>query len=122
MTRDIQTVTDFIDASPGQARTTRDLAKRVGLTTISLQRRFREQMGISPHDYLLARKVEHAARLLRETDTSVTAIAHELAFSSSQYFARVFKSYMGQSPTECRRRLDPDLTYAPEVVVRLTGN
>ena len=61
---------------------------------------FREEMGIAPAAYRQRRRIEAAQRLLQESPSNITAIAHELGFSSSQHFATVFKRHTGRSPSE----------------------
>lgn len=59
--------------------------------------------GFTTNDFILRLKVEEAARILeRDPTRTVTAIAHELGFSSSQYFATVFRRYLRVSPGEYR--------------------
>lgn len=54
---------------------------------------------------MLRLKIAEAVRMLeRNQDLSVTAIAHELGFSSSQYFATVFRRYLRVSPGELRQQ------------------
>ncbi len=60
----------------------------------------------SPNDYLQRLRVETAQGLLLETDLAVTAVAGEVGFDTSQYFAAVFKKYTGQTPTAFRRQQD----------------
>ncbi|MNL10142.1 DNA-binding transcriptional activator FeaR [compost metagenome] len=58
-----------------------------------------------PVDFILRSKVEEGKKLLQLPDgESVTAIAFKLNFSSSQYFATVFKKYTGISPAEFKQR------------------
>ncbi|RCH53911.1 hypothetical protein DJ568_15340 [Mucilaginibacter hurinus] len=64
---------------------------------------FKREMGISPMDYVLRERVERAKRLLvGHNNTSITSIALGLNFSSSQYFATVFKKYTGLTPAGYR--------------------
>jgi AraC-like DNA-binding protein len=80
-----------------------DLALRARLPQARLIREFRSLTGFTPKDFILRLKVEEAARMLeRDPTLPVTAIAHELGFSSSQYFATVFRRYLRVSPVEYR--------------------
>ncbi len=56
-----------------------------------------------PGEFILRCKVEHARRLLAEEASPITEIAFRLGFSSSQYFATVFKRYTNMTPREARR-------------------
>ena len=51
---------------------------------------------------ILTKKSEEAARLLTYTDKSLIAISDYLGFSSQSHFSRVFKKYMGRTPSEYR--------------------
>jgi AraC-like DNA-binding protein len=68
-----------------------------------LSRHFRSVYGISPKQYQLCRRLEQGAQLLVGSDLSVTAIAMELGFPSSQHFATQFARSFGASPTTYRR-------------------
>lgn len=69
----------------------------------SFHKRFVQATGLSPAEYILKRKVEEAKKLLESTDLSVTDIAYRYGFSSSQYFATVFKRFCYRTPTQYRR-------------------
>ena len=62
----------------------------------------KERTGDSPGRFILRQRLEHAASLLRNSSKSVTEIAFECHFSSSQHFARLFKAYRGETPGEHR--------------------
>ncbi|HEY0828610.1 MAG TPA: AraC family transcriptional regulator [Bacilli bacterium] len=68
-----------------------------------LSRNFREQFGVSPHQYHLLQKIEKAKELLAHTDCSITEISGKLHFSSIHYFCRLFKTYTGQSPLQYKK-------------------
>ena len=68
-----------------------------------VSRHFHDRFGVSPKRYQLLCRMEHARRLLAETGLSVTSIAMELGFPSSQHFAAQFLALTGSSPTAARR-------------------
>ncbi|MFD0895430.1 helix-turn-helix transcriptional regulator [Luteolibacter ambystomatis] len=76
-----------------------ELAAASGLSESHFHRRFKREIGVSPADFILRRKILEAQRRLR-AGKSVTTAAMELGFSSSQYFATVFKRYTRVTPTE----------------------
>lgn len=91
-------------AAPGGLQL--DLAGLSAVSRLSptrLQAHFKAEVGCSPGDYLLRQRVAQAVRWLRSTRRPVTDIAFELGFSSSQYFATVFKRYTMRTPLEARR-------------------
>ena len=64
--------------------------------------RFKREMGVPPEEFWLRQKIERATVLLKTRN--VTEVAHELGFSSSQYFATVFKRYTRVSPSRFHAR------------------
>lgn len=81
------------------------LAKELCMSGSHFKSWFKKEFGIPPVDYILRARVEEAKKLLLLPDgESVTAIAFRLNFSSSQYFATVFKKYTGLSPAEFKQR------------------
>ncbi len=70
-----------------------------------LSRKFHQETGMTLTDFILKKKSEEAARLLAYTDKSLIAISDYLGFSSQSHFARVFKKYMGMTPTEYRLKI-----------------
>lgn len=81
------------------------LAKELCMSDSHFKSWFKKEFGMPPVDYILRSKVEEGKKLLQLPDgESVTAIAFKLNFSSSQYFATVFKKYTGVSPAEFKQR------------------
>ncbi len=85
--------------------TVQDLAEHVGLSPSRLRARFRAELGVSPSEYILRRRIDRAIEWMIDTDFTITDIAHRLDFSSSQYFATVFKRFMTCSPSKFRNDL-----------------
>lgn len=79
------------------------LARSCGLSLSRFKERFKEEVGVPPGEYVLRERIGRAAAALRESDREITALALDLGFSSSQYFATVFRRFMGCSPREYRR-------------------
>ena len=79
------------------------VAEHAGLSISAFHRRFLQETGMTPSEYRTRRRVEQARELLLQRDRSITAIAHGLGFSTSQYFATVFRKYVGLTPREFRR-------------------
>lgn len=80
------------------------MAEVSGLSPARFYGEFKKRTGTSPKDYLLGLRIECAAQRLRDDPgMTVTDVAHELGFSSSQYFATVFRRYVGISPRDWRR-------------------
>lgn len=81
-----------------------DLARHLGLSRARMFEVFKKHTGLTPNDYLLRQRVEHAREQLAKTSRSITDIALDVGFSSSQYFANVFRRYTGMTPLEHRQR------------------
>jgi signal transduction histidine kinase/DNA-binding LacI/PurR family transcriptional regulator/AraC-like DNA-binding protein len=80
-----------------------DLAAHVGLSEQHLIRSFRSEIGVTPIDYLKRYRIGQAKGLLEEGEKSVTDVASEVGFSTSSYFARVFRGQVGVSPSAYRK-------------------
>lgn len=98
-----------------------DLASAAGLSRAHFSREFRRAFGESPHAYLLTRRLERAAALLRATDNSVAEICLAVGLQSIGSFTTSFTRTYGQSPTAYRDDHPPasHLARVPACVVRL---
>lgn len=79
------------------------LAERMGLSVRGLRRHFRQQTGVSPHQFAIGRRVQAARDLLLSTDLPVKEIARRLGYADVFYFGRQFKTQTGVSPALFRR-------------------
>lgn len=64
---------------------------------------FTEHFGMSPYAYLTEQRIAHAKRLLKSSDSSITAIAFDCGFNSSSQFTNIFKKYVNITPKEYRK-------------------
>jgi len=81
-----------------------DLVKHIGFSRSYLFVLFKSVTGMSPNDYFVRLRIERSQRLLIETNRSITAIALDTGFSSSQYFSTAFRKHTGKTAMEYRRR------------------
>ncbi|MCX8130734.1 MAG: AraC family transcriptional regulator [Clostridia bacterium] len=81
-----------------------DIAKFVFLSPSYFTRAFKEEMGISPINYLLKVRVGRAKELLKETDLKISDIALNVGFSNQQRFNEIFKKYSGYTPLQYRKQ------------------
>jgi AraC-like DNA-binding protein len=72
----------------------------------TLQRAFSEYIGLSPHEFILLRRINHAIGMLGRT-ASLTELAHESEFYDQAHFIKSFKSLTGYTPGEYRKILLP---------------
>ncbi|MEU8002052.1 helix-turn-helix domain-containing protein [Catellatospora sp. NPDC049111] len=80
-----------------------DIAARAGMSARSLNRRFREQTGTTPLQWLLRARIRRAQHLLEATTAPVDRIAAQVGFGSSTAFRDRFKRIVGTSPQQYRR-------------------
>ena len=97
-----------------------DLARVAGLSRAHFSREFRRAFGESPHAYLLTRRLERAAALLRTTDRSVADICLSVGLQSVGSFTTSFTRTYGRPPTAYRAAFPPAAADAlvPGCVVR----
>jgi len=81
------------------------LAQESGYSRVHFVRMFRAATGRSPHNYLLNLRIERARELLSNPGLSLTDIALACGFSSHSHFTRVFRQFLGVTPSEYRRCL-----------------
>ncbi len=81
-----------------------DMAAHFGLSADYFTRKFREQFGISPREWLKRQRLQQAAMMLLESGLRVQEIAHELGFDDPQFFSRHFKRHYGMTPLQYRRQ------------------
>jgi AraC-like DNA-binding protein len=96
------------------------MASAAGLSRAHFSREFRRVFGESPHAYLLTRRLERAAALLRNTDRSVADICFSVGLQSLGSFTTSFKRTYGVSPTAYRAAYPPaaERALVPACVVR----
>jgi AraC-like DNA-binding protein len=114
---------DLADARFADPITVADLAESARLSPAHFSRQFRRAFGESPHAYLLTRRLERAAAMLRTTDRSVAYICTAVGLSSIGSFTTTFTRVYGKSPTAYRADLPPASAYAivPACIVRAYG-
>ncbi|HEX6152901.1 MAG TPA: AraC family transcriptional regulator [Solirubrobacterales bacterium] len=114
---------DLADARYAEPLEVEDLAKAAGLSKAHFSREFRRTFGESPYVYLLTRRLERAAGLLRNTDYSVAEICLEVGLKGVGSFTTSFKRMYGMTPTAYRAAAPPASAQAvvPGCVVRAYG-
>ena len=114
---------DLADARYSEPLTVDDLARAARLSRSHFSREFRRAFGEPPHAYLLTRRLERAAALLRNTDRSVAEICFSVGLQSVGSFTTSFTRTYGVTPTEYRASFPPAAAGAmlPACVVRFFG-
>ena len=114
---------DLADARYFEPLDVDDLAQAAGLSRAHFSREFRRAFGDPPHAYLLTRRLERAAALLRNTDRSVTDICFSVGLQSLGSFTTSFTRTYGRSPTAYRATFPPasNQVRIPTCVLRAYG-
>jgi AraC-like DNA-binding protein len=114
---------DLADARYPEPLGVDDMAAAAGLSRAHFSREFRRVFGVSPHEYLLTRRLERAAALLRNTDRSVADICFSVGLQSLGSFTSSFTRTYGVSPTAYRASFPPATARAvvPSCIVRVYG-
>jgi AraC-like DNA-binding protein len=114
---------DLADARYVEPLAVADLARSAGLSPAHFSREFRRAFGESPHQYLLTRRLERAAALLRDTDRSVMEICLAVGLSSVGSFTTSFRRMYGTTPLAYRATFPPARAHMriPGCVARAYG-
>ena len=98
---------DLADARYFEPLAVSDLAAAAGLSPAYFSRAFHKAFGESPHQYLLTRRLERAAALLRTTDRPVTEICFAVGLASLGSFTTSFRRVFGTTPLAYRAAHPP---------------
>jgi AraC-like DNA-binding protein len=122
-TRHLVRAKDLADGRYFEPLTVADMARSAGLSQAHFSRAFRREFGESPHAYLLTRRLERSAALLRTTDSSVADICIAVGLQSVGSFTTSFTRTFGMSPTAYRAAFPPAKAYAliPACLLRVYG-
>jgi AraC-like DNA-binding protein len=122
-TRHLLRAKDLIDARYRDPLDVPALARAAHLSPAHFSREFRREFGETPHRYLLTRRLERAAELLRNTDRSVMEVCLAVGLRSVGSFTTSFTRIFGMSPTAYRAAYPPASTRAriPTCVLRAYG-
>jgi len=121
--RDLLRAKDLVDSRYFDPLDVADLARAAGFSRAHFSREFRRTFGESPHAYLLTRRMERAAALLRNTDYSVARICFDVGLQGVGSFTTSFTRTYGVSPTAYRASFPPAADYAriPTCMLREFG-
>lgn len=79
------------------------VSEAVGLSSFYFSKLFKREKGIGLSNYISSSRIEHAKRLLEETELRLSDIALQSGFSNARYFSQVFRKAAGITPGEYRR-------------------
>lgn len=114
---------DLADYQYAESLSVADLARAAMLSPAHFSREFRRAFGEPPHRYLLTRRLERAAALLRTTDRTVAEVCAMVGLTSVGSFTTSFRRMYGATPTKYRAAYPPASAWAlvPACVARVYG-
>jgi AraC-like DNA-binding protein len=99
----VRRVREYIDSNIDQRIKVEALSKLANLSVCYFVRAFKQSVGVTPHDYLIRRRVERVMKLLSGTDMPLSEIALVAGFADQSHCARRFRQLVGRSPRDYRR-------------------
>jgi AraC family transcriptional regulator len=100
----LRRATDFMEANLHQTISLEDIAVQTGLSRMYFASQFRRSTGLSPHTYLLTRRLERAKELLAADTPSLLDVAIAVGFQSQSHFTAVFRKLVGSTPGQWRAK------------------
>ena len=94
----------FIDKNYKESIRLGDIAAATHTNAYYLSHLFKAEIGLSPMKYVILRRIGEAQNLLINTGMTITQIAAQVGYNNSNYFQNVFKSALGMTPGEYRRK------------------
>jgi AraC family transcriptional regulator len=98
-------VTEFIRAHIEEEITLNELARDVGLSPSHFCSLFRKTSGMTPHQFVLNCRIQHAKTLLSKSGHSILDVALASGFRTHQHFSRIFRRHVGMPPSTYRSQL-----------------
>ena len=96
------TATEFISAHYPEKIKIETLAAMTGYSKYHFIRRFRDQMGETPYEYITRYRINESKKLLRTTEATLSDIAFQVGYRDCNTFISAFKKYVGQTPGQFR--------------------
>ena len=101
----LRLVKAFVNENLASGLSLTDIASLVRMGPCHFARAFKESTGLSPHQYVLRRRIDRAVEMLKDERSSLAGIAYDLGFSSQGHFTTVFRKFTGTQPSSYRERL-----------------
>jgi len=99
----LQRVMTFIDDNITLDLSVSTLAQVAGMSSFYFCRSFKQSTGITPHQFVLARRMELARQLLLQEPMRLMQVARKVGFTDQSQFTRVFRKIVGTTPSQFRR-------------------
>ena len=101
----LRLVKTFVNRNLASSLSLTDMANLVQMGPCHFARAFKESTGLSPHQYVLRRRIDRAVEMLKDERSSLAGIAYDLGFSSQGHFTTVFRKVTGTQPSNYREQL-----------------
>ena len=98
----IQRIADHVDAHVHETLTVEHLAELAGMSRSKFAAMFKRSTGMSPHQFVVARRIERTRELLRAPELRLSEIADVVGFSSQSHMTSTFRRHTGLTPLEYR--------------------
>jgi len=98
----LRRVCEYVDTHLDEKISIDDLAEVAGLSSFHFARAFKHSQGVSPHAYIVQRRIERTLQLLAETDLPLSEIALATGFADQSHCARRFREHTGVRPRDYR--------------------
>jgi AraC family transcriptional regulator len=96
---------EYIQAYLDRDLSLKVMAEQIGMSRSYFAVRFKQAMGIPPHQYVNQQRIEKAKQLLKERSLTIAEIALECGFASQSHLNKVFRKYVGTTPKNYREKL-----------------
>lgn len=100
----LRRVREHVESSLAERIEIQSLADLAKLSVCHFSRAFRQSVGVSPHHYVLRRRIDRALSLIRDGDQPLAEIAFSVGFSDQSHFTRTFVQMTGETPSGFRHR------------------
>jgi AraC family transcriptional regulator len=98
----LQAVLALVDDDLSAPLTVADLAARAHVSVFHFSRLFRASTGVSPHRYVVQRRLAHARELLTRTDVPIAQVAQRCGFADQSHLTRLVRAHLGCTPAQLR--------------------
>lgn len=102
---EMKQVRRYLDEHVGQIVTIQELTELIYRSPDYLIKHFKKEIGMTPYQYLMKKKMTVAERLLRDTMLPVKEVAERLGYEDAHYFSGLFKKEKGVSPRQFRKNM-----------------
>jgi len=98
----LRRATEYINDNLRESLALKDIARTVSMSPYHFAHVFKQTVGVTPHHYVIERRIEKAKSLLRDTAWPVTQIAQQVGYTNPSHFSTVFQRFTGHSPRAYR--------------------